>query len=110
MSILVSPFLVSFYMPRVINTYGDVVMDLRVRVANQNDLMLVYRWANDPLTREMNFKQGIIPLDTCARLFTTLLHDGDIFFLIVEGFELLPNHYSCPDLNVIIELFDVMVV
>ncbi|HZD61134.1 MAG TPA: GNAT family N-acetyltransferase [Anaerolineae bacterium] len=62
-------------------------MDLRVRVANQSDLMLAYRWANDPLTREMNFKQGTVPLDTYMRLFSALLYDEDTLLLIVEGLE-----------------------
>lgn len=62
-------------------------MNLRVRVANQSDLMLVYRWDNDPLAREMNFKQGTVPLDTFMRLFSASLHDKDTLLLIVEGLE-----------------------
>jgi len=71
----------------VINIYGEVAVELRLRIARQEDLMVAYGWANDPLTREMNCKQGTIPLDTFKRFFAELLYDKNILFLIIEGLE-----------------------
>lgn len=62
-------------------------MELRARAAAQDDVMVTYAWANDPLTRAMSVTSGTLPLDTYKRFFSLLLHDEDVLFLIIEGFE-----------------------
>ncbi len=62
-------------------------MKLQARIANADDVILMYGWANDPLVREMSLNQGTVPLDTYKRFFSVLRHDTDVLLLIVEGLE-----------------------
>ncbi|MCL6472861.1 MAG: GNAT family N-acetyltransferase [Firmicutes bacterium] len=62
-------------------------MELRTRKANREDLMLLYGWANDPLTRKMSLNKGTVSLETYYKWFNIYLHDDNILFLIVEGLD-----------------------
>lgn len=61
-------------------------MELKARPVKENDLMLVFKWANDPLTRRMSFNQDPIPLETHKQWFRKLLSQQKIYFLIIEGY------------------------
>lgn len=62
-------------------------MKLRVRKATREDLMLLYSWANDPLTRKMSLNKGIVPLETYCKWFNLYLWDENTLFLVVEGLD-----------------------
>ena len=60
-------------------------MRLRVRPATADDLMLVFEWANDPVTRSMSFEQNSISLADHKEWFSNVLSDNSSPFLIIEG-------------------------
>lgn len=59
-------------------------MKLRLRKAEENDMMLVFGWANDPLTRKMSFEKEKIDLETHKKWFHDILYSGKCHLLIVE--------------------------
>ena len=59
-------------------------MKLKVRPAKENDLMLIFKWANDPLTRKMSFNQNPISLETHKEWFYKIVATHTHLF-IVEG-------------------------
>jgi len=60
---------------------------LRVRIANKDDRMLTFIWANDPLNRRMSLKDGLSTPDTHMRFFFAELNDGESLYLIIEGLD-----------------------
>lgn len=62
-------------------------MKLRVRIANKNDRMLTFIWANDPLNRRMSLKDGITPPDTHMRFFFAELDNREGLYLIIEALD-----------------------
>ena len=62
-------------------------MELKVHPAREDNLMLIFNWANDPLTRGMSFNQDLIPLETHKEWFSKVLSQRRIHLLIVEGYE-----------------------
>jgi len=62
-------------------------LKLRVRRVEPSDLMLIFSWANDPLTRTMSFTQKPITLDTHKCWFKRVLSNRNIRLLVVEIYE-----------------------
>ena len=62
-------------------------MRLRARQVKENDLMLIFDWINDPLTRRMSFNQEPIPLETHKEEFSKVLNQQNTHLLIVEQHE-----------------------
>lgn len=62
-------------------------MELKVRPARKDDLMLIFDWANDLLTRKMSFNQDPIPLGTHKEWFGKMLSQRRTHLLVVEGYE-----------------------
>jgi UDP-2,4-diacetamido-2,4,6-trideoxy-beta-L-altropyranose hydrolase len=60
-------------------------VELRVRPAQQDDLMLTFEWYNDPLTRKMDFDQAPASLETHREWFRRVLTQRGKFLMIVEG-------------------------
>ncbi len=58
-------------------------MKLRLRKAEESDVMLVFEWANDPVTRKMSFEQEKITLETHKKWFHDILSSKS-HLLIVE--------------------------
>ena len=61
-------------------------MKLRVRLAREDDLMLIFNWANDSLTRRMSFNQDPISLGTHKEWFSKALSQQYTCLLIVEQY------------------------
>jgi RimJ/RimL family protein N-acetyltransferase len=59
---------------------------LKVRQVEQNDLMLLFDWVNDPLTREMDFNPEPIPLEIHKEWFRRLPESGK-YQIIVDGLQ-----------------------
>ncbi|MCR5501875.1 MAG: GNAT family N-acetyltransferase [Lachnospiraceae bacterium] len=55
-----------------------------LRPATENDLLLLYEWANDATTRRMSFHSERIDPDTHAMWFRRKLSDNDCYFYILE--------------------------
>lgn len=68
-----------------INEDCGAEMDLRARPARMKDLMLTYRWANDPLTRSMSFTPKQISFEEHSAWFERMVNDETAVFLIIEG-------------------------
>ena len=74
------------------NTFIDVVIHekrrkqntLKLRKANADDIMLIFNWANDPLTRKMSFHTDEISLKTHTKWFYNHLEDNNVYLLVVE--------------------------
>ncbi len=64
-----------------------IFMELKARLAREDDLMLIFNWANDSLTRRMSFNQDPIPLGTHKEWFGKVLNQQKIHLLIIEGYE-----------------------
>ena len=62
-------------------------MRLRARPAKEDDLMLIFNWINDPLTRMMSFNQDPILLETYKEGFSKMLSQQNTRLLIVEQYE-----------------------
>ena len=60
------------------------LVKLKVRPVEQSDVMLLFDWVNDPLTREMDFNQEPILLETHEEWFRTLPQSGK-YQMIVDG-------------------------
>jgi len=61
-------------------------MKLQVRPVTDKDLMLIFEWANDPLTRKMSFDQTPIPLESHNKWFRAVLDSSTTHLFIVETF------------------------
>jgi len=61
-------------------------MRLRLRPVMEDDFMLLFKWANDPLTRRMSFDTTPISLEDHKKWFNNLLdHQSTQYLFIVEG-------------------------
>lgn len=60
-------------------------MKLRVRPAMEDDLMMIFNWANDSLTRRMSFNQNFIPLEDHKKWFNKVLSQRKTHLLIIEA-------------------------
>jgi len=60
------------------------LVKLKVREVEQSDLILLFDWVNDPLTREMDFNPEPIPLEIHEEWFRTLPESGK-YQIIVDG-------------------------
>lgn len=58
--------------------------ELELREAQQHDAELLWRWANDPATREASFSPDPIPWDDHVRWFASVLDDPDRILLLAE--------------------------
>ncbi len=59
-------------------------MNLTARKVTLSDMMLIFEWANDPITRQMSFNQNLIPLEQHQQWFQTTISDTEQCFLIIE--------------------------
>lgn len=59
-------------------------MNLTIRQATIEDMLLVYEWANDTITRQMSFNQTPIVFDNHQNWFTKIITDPTHYLLIVE--------------------------
>ncbi len=59
-------------------------MNLTARKATENDLMTVFDWANDPVTRQMSFNQNQIKLEDHERWFNRIISSPGTYLLIIE--------------------------
>ena len=59
-------------------------MKLKARPAKKDDLMLLFNWFNDSLTRRMSFNQDPISLETHKEWFNKLLSQGSTRLIIIE--------------------------
>lgn len=62
-------------------------MELRARPVTEDDMMVIFEWANDPVTREMSFSSEPILLETHKKWFARVLSSPDVHLLIIEGQE-----------------------
>ena len=62
-------------------------MELRVRLAKQDDLILTFGFRNDPSTREYSFDQGLIQLEDHMKWFNRELSWPGKHLMIVEGYD-----------------------
>ncbi len=62
-------------------------MGLRVRSAQEEDVALLFEWANDPLVRKMSFNQHPISHEVHAAWFEKVLESKTIHLLVVESYE-----------------------
>jgi UDP-2,4-diacetamido-2,4,6-trideoxy-beta-L-altropyranose hydrolase len=58
-------------------------MKLQVRPATDKDLMLIFEWANDPLTRKMSFNQAPIPFESHKKWFRAVLDPSSTTHLFI---------------------------
>lgn len=65
----------------------EVRLKLRARLAKESDLMLIFNWANNPLTRKMSFDQDSISLKTHQKWFNNIINQKNIHLLIIEGYD-----------------------
>lgn len=56
---------------------------LQLRKATSEDLMLLYKWVNDPATRDASFNSENISLEEHKRWFENALSDKNIFIFIL---------------------------
>ncbi len=56
----------------------------RARLANTNDMRLLFEWANDPLTRQMSFHSKPIPWETHRAWFKRVINDPETWLMIIE--------------------------
>jgi RimJ/RimL family protein N-acetyltransferase len=80
-----------------------IFMEMRVRPARKDDIMLLFKWANDPVTRRASFNQDLIPLDKHKEWFRKILSEKVALLLIVE---LLENDVYTPIAQVRIDSHD----
>lgn len=66
-------------------------MEIQVRPALQEDMMTIFKWSNDPLTRRMSFSQGSINLEEHKIWYNSLLNFINPQLFIVEC--LLEEHW-----------------
>jgi len=59
-------------------------MELKVRRTEKDDVLLIFNWANDELTRKMSFNQDSILLEDHKRWFNKILQQPKTHLLIVE--------------------------
>lgn len=57
---------------------------LKIRRANENDLITCFDWANDPEVRAQSYNQSVISLEGHRAWFTGKLSDPNTFFYILE--------------------------
>ena len=62
----------------------EYTMNLTIRPAAINDMLLIYEWANDTITRQMSFNQAPILLENHKNWFTKVLADSNRYLLIIE--------------------------
>ena len=74
-------------------------MSFELRRANWDDLLMIYRWANDPAVRENSFSSDVIPLETHERWFRALLDDPNRrqYILLSDGVEVGQLRLSAQD-------------
>lgn len=65
-------------------------MKLTARKATSNDLMTVFEWANDKVTRQMSFNQDQITLEDHKRWFNRIINSPGTYLLIIENEESVP--------------------
>lgn len=63
----------------------SLAASLRLRVATEDDLLLVYGWNNDPEVRRQSFNPEPIPLANHQAWFAARLQDGSTPIYIVEA-------------------------
>ena len=61
--------------------------EIQLRKVEPTDMMLLYRWVNDPLVRANAFNSNVISLDEHRRWFDAAMNDPnvDIFILTSNG-------------------------
>lgn len=59
-------------------------MELTARLVTELDMMLIFEWANDPITRQMSFNQNTITLQAHQQWFEATITDPKQCFLIIE--------------------------
>lgn len=59
------------------------MMDLRLRNVVPEDIDLLFRWANDPVTRQNSFNAAPIPYEDHRKWFQTILADENVFQYIL---------------------------
>ena len=59
-------------------------MDIKLREVTNEDLLLIFDWANEPFTRAMSFNEEPIPLENHKKWFNNVLNSDDIYLLVVE--------------------------
>ena len=57
---------------------------LRLREATQEDMDLLYRWANDPEVRKQSFRTEPIPYETHVNWFRRMMDDPAVLQFILE--------------------------
>lgn len=63
-------------------------MKLELRAAEPGDVELLYRWANDPVTRQNAFHEEQIPYETHKKWFADRLADRDtLIYIAMEDTE-----------------------
>lgn len=57
---------------------------MRLRSVIKQDIMLLFQWANDSLSRKMSFASDFIPLNTHIKWFENLADSEEVFLYIAE--------------------------
>lgn len=61
-------------------------MELVLRPAEPGDMDLLYRWANDPVTRQNGFHTERIPYEEHRKWFSNVMQDGAaVIYICMEG-------------------------
>lgn len=75
------------FMPVLLVDLPDNCYNIRMNIlrpVTENDLLLLYEWANDETTRRMSFRSEPIDLETHTRWFRKKLADNSCYFYILE--------------------------
>ncbi|MDT9720521.1 GNAT family N-acetyltransferase [Paenibacillus sp. ClWae2A] len=64
------------------------IIEIDFREVNSSDMMLLYEWANDPITRAMSFNTTIISKTEHEKWFEKSLHSKNLYLFIIEINEL----------------------
>ncbi len=62
------------------------MINIRIRPANENDMLLLFKWVNDKETRKASFNQKPIDIQTHTKWFRKNLSSRNVHMLIVEHF------------------------
>ena len=57
----------------------------RLRKVKPEDIMLIYRWANDDEVRQNSFNSNLISFEEHKKWFLSKLNDSDCYFYIFEN-------------------------